>query len=156
MENSVRPSKVAEPSEIYFYTYKNQLAMKPTTGVLYVDSEQHNLNAFRAYFREFKEYTIHLFRTGIDAVFALHTEKIDLIIADQPRPEVTGFEFVSAVRFKGSPPPIIVLTVHPDTSVLDLALQEGSLFRYLEKPVNFEKLHAVMNEAKVQMLNRAM
>ncbi len=97
--------------------------MKQTTGVLYVDSEQHNLNAFRAYFREFKEYNIHLFRTGIDAVFALHTEKIDIIIADQPRPEVTGFEFASAARFNDSPPIIIALTVHRDTQVLEMAFK---------------------------------
>ena len=128
--------------------------MKHTTGVLYVDSEQHNLNAFRAYFREFKEYNIHLFRTGIDAVFALHTEKIDIIIADQPRPEVTGFEFVSAARFNDSPPIIIVLTVHRDTQVLDLALEQGTLFRYFPKPVNFQELHFALIDAKLILINR--
>ncbi|MCR6639848.1 MAG: response regulator [Sporocytophaga sp.] len=128
--------------------------MKHTTGLLYVDSEQHNLNAFRAYFREFKEYNMHLFRTGIDALFALHTEKIDIIIADQTRPEVTGFEFVSAARFKDSPPLIIALTVHPDTSTLDLAMEQGTLFRYFGKPVDFQELHLALIDAKLTMINR--
>ena len=128
--------------------------MKHTTGLLYVDSEQHNLNAFRAYFREFKEYNIHLFKSGIDALFALHTEKIDIIIADQPRPEVTGFEFVSAARFNNSPPLIIALTVHPDTTALDLAMEQGTLFRYFGKPVDFQELHMALTDAKLTLINR--
>lgn len=126
----------------------NQLIMKNITQVLYLDSEQHNLNAFRAHFRQYKEYKLHLFRTGVEAVFALHTEKIDIIITDQPRPDITGFEFVKVAGLKDPLPVIIALTVHRDTQVLDLALKDGALFRYFEKPVSFQLLLKALEEAK--------
>lgn len=123
--------------------------------ILYVDDEPFNLNAFLAHFRRNKNYKIHTCLSGEEGLQILNTNQIDIIIADQRMPNMTGVEFLSEA-FKRNPEPMrIVVTAHRDNSTLEIALKEGKIFTYHDKPWDLEDLEKSIEGAyKVYQLQK--
>ncbi|MBV9986136.1 MAG: response regulator, partial [Chitinophagaceae bacterium] len=71
--------------------------------VLYVDDETNNLLAFQAGFRRF--YEIYTASTVGEGLNILNEHDINVILADQRMPKVTGVEFFGIVR-KAHPNPM--------------------------------------------------
>lgn len=110
--------------------------------ILYLDDEQHNLDAFKATFRRmFEVYT------AIDAEAAfkiLESVEIHIILADQKMPRVSGIEFFTKVVDLYPDPLRILITAYTQSQTLIDAVNQGQIFRYLTKPWDPEVLRNVI------------
>lgn len=116
-------------------------------NILYVDDEKNNLIAFKAYFRKHERYRLFLCGSGEEGLKILEESPIHVIIADQKMPNMTGVEFL-AEAVKNHPEPVrIVVTAHRDLTPLEVAFQEGKIFRYHDKPWNLDDVEASIEDA---------
>ncbi|MEL7536127.1 MAG: response regulator [Pseudomonadota bacterium] len=100
--------------------------------ILFVDDEQRVLNSMRALFR--REYEVFLTTRGSEAVQMLKEKSIDVIVADQRMPEMTGVEVLGEGK-KVSPNTVrILLTGYADLDAIEGSINVGEVFRFLSKP----------------------
>lgn len=127
-----------------------RLADKPR--LLFVDDERRVLNSMRAMFR--RDYELFLTTRGDEALKIIDEQAIDVLVADQRMPVMTGVELLSAAR-KRSPGTVrILLTGYSDPDAIEGARTEGQVFRFLNKPCPAEELRAIIAEA-VQLSREA-
>jgi two-component system response regulator HupR/HoxA len=100
--------------------------------LLLVDDEQANLQKLQRTFMG--QYTVHLARSGEEALKILQEAPIDAIITDQKMPNMTGIEFLELSQ-KAYPNLVrIVLTGFTDVEDLIAAINTGKVHRYITKP----------------------
>ncbi len=100
--------------------------------ILFVDDEKRVLNSMRGLFR--RDYELFLTSEGAEAVRIAAENEIDVIVADQRMPGMTGIEVLGAVK-KASPRTVrILLTGYADPSAVEGSINIGEVFRFLSKP----------------------
>ncbi len=116
--------------------------------VLYVDDETNNLLAFQAGFR--RHYEIFTATTVAEGLGILNDNDIQVVIADQRMPKITGVEFFGIVR-KAHPNPMrILMTGYSDIEAIVDAINTGEIFRYIKKPWDEVELqNAIQNAYEV-------
>lgn len=122
--------------------------------ILYIDDEEHNLQAFRATFR--RKYEVH---TAISAeaaenVLEQHSD-IRVIVSDQRMPGVTGVEFFKSIKTTYPDAIRILLTGYTDIEALSDAINEGDIYRYVTKPWNELELNNCIINSLDRYNNRA-
>jgi len=106
--------------------------MKAKARILFVDDEKRVLNAMRGLFR--REYELFLANSGADAIAIANDNDIDVIVADQRMPGMTGIEVLAQMK-KCSPRTVrILLTGYADPEAIQGSINEGEVFRFLSKP----------------------
>lgn len=117
-----------------------------TRTLLLVDDEQNIVSALKRLVRK-DGYEIHTANSGAEALEILAKHAVDVIISDQRMPNMTGVEFLSKVKELYPDTIRLMLSGYTElTSVTD-AINEGSVFRFLTKPWDDEKLRATVKEA---------
>ena len=110
--------------------------MRPNTNnkarVLFVDDERRVLNSMRGMFR--RDFDLFLTTEGATAVKIAAENPIDVIVADQRMPGMSGIEVLGKVR-ELSPDTIrILLTGYADPTAVEGSINVGEVFRFLGKP----------------------
>lgn len=106
--------------------------MSNRASVLFVDDEKRVLNSMRGMFR--REFDLFLTTDGAAAVKIAANNPIDVIVADQRMPGLSGIEVLGQVK-KLSPNTIrILLTGYADPSAVEGSINVGEVFRFLGKP----------------------
>ena len=106
--------------------------MSQKARVLFVDDEERVLNSLRGMFR--RKFDLFLTTEGSAAVKIAAENPIDVIVADQRMPGMTGIEVLGKVR-ELSPGTIrILLTGYANPSAVEGSINVGEVFRYLCKP----------------------
>jgi len=82
---------------------------------------------------------------GVEALLALGTKEIDLVITDLQMPDIHGLELISVLRDR-SPRPTIVVVSGTGPDQLAIAKAVGAQFT-LNKPVYAEQLTAIVEQA---------
>ncbi|MEO0997834.1 MAG: response regulator, partial [Pseudomonadota bacterium] len=100
--------------------------------ILFVDDEQRVLNSMRALFR--REYEVHMTTQGAEALQMLKDNDIDVIVADQRMPGMTGVEVLGAVKEISPRTVRILLTGYADLDAIEGSINIGEVFRFLSKP----------------------
>lgn len=114
-------------------------------NILYVDDEIHNLNAFKAGFRtRFNIFTAECAGKGREI---LEKELIHVILADQRMPGTTGIEFLASVITEFPDPIRILLTGYADIDDVIAAINEGQVYKYIQKPWTEEDLRIDIEKA---------
>ncbi|MFM9021777.1 MAG: hybrid sensor histidine kinase/response regulator [Sediminibacterium sp.] len=103
-----------------------------TIRVLYVDDELNNLLSFQAAFR--RHFEIFIATTASEGLQILEQNEVEVIIADQRMPKMTGVEFFNIVLDKYPEPIRILLTGYADINALEDAINKGEIWRYIKKP----------------------
>ena len=88
---------------------------KAKTGkpsVLFVDDEKRVLNSMRAMFR--RDYNLFLTTRGDEALKIIDENDIDVVVADQRMPMMTGVEVLTAVKSSSPDTVRILLTGYAD------------------------------------------
>ncbi|NVK27194.1 MAG: hybrid sensor histidine kinase/response regulator [Flavobacteriia bacterium] len=114
--------------------------------VLYVDDEQNNLNSFKANFR--REYVVHTAISAKEGMEVLAKEPIEIIVADQRMPGMTGVEFFESVVDDYPDCIRILLTGYADIEAVINAINKGQIYKFISKPWNEETLRVAINNAK--------
>jgi response regulator RpfG family c-di-GMP phosphodiesterase len=117
----------------------------PTSNihVLYIDHERHNLNSFTAMFRRsFNVFTASSLK-GAETICIdnqIHVVIIDQYILTKSHTKLLFFaiKYIHQTR--------ILLTGFADMDYLEIAVQNGQIFRYYQKPWNEIKLRHAIEE----------
>ncbi|GAB4192205.1 MAG: response regulator [Wenzhouxiangellaceae bacterium] len=120
--------------------------MQPT--VLFIDDEPRILRAMQRLLRPYCNVLIA--DNGLDALEIISVETVHVIVCDQRMPNMNGVEVLTEAR-KLSPRTIrILLTGYSDMDDAVAALNDGHIYRYLNKPWTNEVLiETVMDATKL-------
>lgn len=130
----------------------------PSVKVLYIDDEEHNLQAFKANFR--RQYEIYTALSAAEGLKILQNIDVNVIIADQKMPETTGVQFFKSIKDTFPDPIRILLTGYTDIEALADAINHGDVYRYITKPWSDLELHNSIKNAydayknKIELRNK--
>ncbi len=113
--------------------------------ILFVDDEKRVLNSMRALFR--RDYELHLTTLGSEAIRIAEEHAVDVIIADQRMPEMSGVEVLGAVKERSPATVRILLTGYADLDAIEGSINIGEVFRFLSKPCPPQELRETLAEA---------
>lgn len=126
----------------------------PQATVLFVDDEPRILTTMRMLFRG--RYHLLFANSGSEALDILAKNDVDVIVSDQRMPEMTGIEFLRRVRDSKYPAMRILLTGYSDLKAIVASINEGEIFRFIQKPWNNERfLNTVEQAAQAAAASRA-
>jgi len=116
----------------------------PKAKILFVDDEERIVRLLTMIFRGI--YTVFTATSGTAALEIINKEHIHVIVSDQRMPEMTGIQLLAEVR-KVSPTTIrLLLTGYSDLVAIIGAVNEGEVYRFLNKPWDQTELKATIAE----------
>lgn len=132
---------------------------EPRSTILIVDDEPEILASLRRQLRN-ESFNLELTESPFHALERVESGAIDLIIADIDMPGMSGLELVARVR--ASRPDVIRILLTGDASLSSAveAINEGEVYRYLQKPWDRKELvqvihHALARQRELRVLARA-
>lgn len=114
--------------------------------LLLVDDETNILMSLKRLLRR-DGYEIITANSGQEGLAILENRNIDVIVSDQRMPNMTGVEFLGHVKKKYPDTIRIVLSGYTELNSVTDAINEGSIFRFLTKPWDDDKLREYIQEA---------
>ena len=120
-----------------------------TNKILLVDDEPNVLEGFKRHLR--KSHDIELAVGGEAALLSLKEKgPFAVVVSDMQMPEMSGVELLSKVREIREQTVRIMLTGNADQRTAVDAVNEGNIFRFLNKPCPPEQLAQVLDAALEQ------
>ncbi len=105
---------------------------KDRIRVLYLDDEDNNLQAFKAGFR--RNFEIYTVNNAADAFRILDEIEIQIALADQRMPKMSGVEFFEKVHEKHPDVIRILITAYTNSQTIIDAVNKGRIDQYVVKP----------------------
>lgn len=121
------------------------MAKEVIINVLYVDVEEHNLQAFKATFR--KSFNVFTANSVNEAEVVLANNDIHVLITDQRMPVKSGTELLAETTKKYPDQIRILLTAFADINCMYDAVKKGHVYRILKKPWNQTAFYESIEEA---------
>lgn len=122
--------------------------MQPT--VLFIDDEPRILRAMQRLLRPHSKVLVA--ESGLEALELLCLERVDVIVCDQRMPGMSGTEVLTEARRLSPRSMRILLTGYADLDAAMGALNQGHIYRYLNKPWTNEALiETVLEAARIAM-----
>ena len=113
--------------------------------ILFVDDEKRVLKSMRGLFR--REFELFLTTEGADAVRITSENAIDVVVADQRMPGMSGTEVLGKVKELSPNTVRILLTGYADPDAVEGSINVGEVFRFLSKPCSPKVLRDTLNLA---------
>jgi eukaryotic-like serine/threonine-protein kinase len=113
--------------------------------VLFVDDEERVLNALRSIFKNI--YDIETASNGADALEILRSTHVHLLVSDQRMPGMLGVEVLRQAREIAPSTVRILLTGYSDLAAIVGSVNEGEVYRFVNKPWNQGDLQQIVAEA---------
>lgn len=114
--------------------------------ILFVDDDENVLAAVQAALRR-EPYEILTATSGPEGLRLLAEQRVDLVVADERMPGMSGSEFVALVRRRYPETVRLILTGSGDLDSAMRAINEGQVYRYLTKPFNTVSMAATLRQA---------
>lgn len=128
------------------------VAPQRTGGVLLVDDEQLNLTVLRSFLEE--TWTIYEAGSGAEALAIAEQTPLDVVVADQRMPGMTGVELLEELRRRKPEIAGIVLTGYSDMQALESAINRANVFRFLRKPWDPAGIRQAIEQASAGVAQR--
>ncbi|WP_327705247.1 response regulator [Streptomyces decoyicus] len=110
--------------------------------VLVVDDDVHVAKINAAYVAKVEGFRVScLAHSATEALAALETHPVDLILLDHYLPDRTGLQLVGDLRRRGLLTDVIMVTAARDIATVQAAMRHGAL-QYLVKPFTFAGLRS--------------
>jgi response regulator RpfG family c-di-GMP phosphodiesterase len=117
--------------------------------ILMVDDDRNLLDSFRRQFR--KKVNLRTATSGADGVQAVQDGgPFAVVISDMQMPNMNGIEFLSKVRTISPNTVRIMLTGNANLDVAIDAVNDGNIFRFLNKPVDADQLYKTITDSVKQ------
>jgi len=123
----------------------NETATATKATILFVDDEPRILTSMRMLFRG--KYNALFATSGQEALARLKQEQVDVIVSDQRMPNMTGIELFREVRKFNDKSMRILLTGYSDLNAIISSINEGEIFRFVNKPWNNDELKETVAQA---------
>ena len=116
---------------------------KPTEKVLLVDDDRNLLDSFTRQFQ--KRINLVTAASGEDAIQAVTYEgPFAVVISDMQMPNMDGLEFLVKVRMISQDTVRVMLTGNANLDIAISAINDGNIYRFLQKPVPIGVLFETM------------
>lgn len=115
--------------------------------ILFVDDEEHILSALRRVLSREDRYHLFFLADASAAVEFVCTEDIDIVVTDHIMPRMSGVDLLAAVRQRAPQALRMLMTGSPDRDIAVRAINEGGIYRLIDKPWGNEALKQVLNDA---------
>lgn len=116
---------------------------KPT--LLLVDDEERVLRSLRMLFRG--EFNVLTTIDGREAVNMARNQRVHVVVSDQRMPLMPGVEVLRQVRMVSPHTMRMLLTGYADLAAVVGSVNDGEIFRFLQKPWDAEHIRASVREA---------
>lgn len=102
------------------------------TTVLFVDDEERILRSLRMLFRG--RHEILATTSGAEALRIVRSRPVHAIVSDQRMPEMLGVDLLRQVRQASPSTMRLLLTGYSDQQAIVASVNDGEIFRFIEKP----------------------
>ncbi|HEY7884958.1 MAG TPA: response regulator [Cellvibrionaceae bacterium] len=122
--------------------------MNNTTGkpvLLFIDDETRILRTMEMAFK--RDYKVLTTTDGREALEMLTQHEVDVIISDQRMPLITGVEVLREARRIAPAAVRILLTGYAELASIVGSINDGEIFRYVQKPWHLNELRETLDEA---------
>jgi DNA-binding NtrC family response regulator len=116
--------------------------MSAKAKVLFVDDEERVVNLLRMVFRA--DYEVFTAISGSDALQLIDKHVIDVIVSDQRMPQMMGIDLLKEVRKRSPGTMRILLTGYSDLAAIVGSVNDGEVFRFMNKPWDHEEIKQIM------------
>jgi len=113
--------------------------------VLFVDDEPRVTSALKAIFR--REYKVLIANSGAEALLVLEQAKVDVVVSDQRMPNMLGNELLAKISQLYPQTMRILLTGFMDKQAIIDSINEGEVYRFINKPWDNQEMREVVHEA---------
>ncbi|MEO0442559.1 MAG: response regulator [Pseudomonadota bacterium] len=113
--------------------------------LLFVDDEKRILTALRSTFR--RKYDVYTANGATEALSILENTKIDVIVSDQRMPGMLGNELLAQVHKHHPNTMRLLLTGFMDKEAIINTINEGEIYRFINKPWKSEEIQKIIAEA---------
>ena len=114
--------------------------------ILIVDDEENVLISLKRVFRK-ENYEIYTAHNGFQGIELLEKQNFSLILSDYKMPELNGIEFLKLASEKSPDTIRMILTGYADVDVVISAINEGKVYKFIEKPWKKEDLKVEIKKA---------
>jgi DNA-binding NtrC family response regulator len=119
--------------------------MSTKPKILFLDDEERIVNLLRIMFRSTHE--VLTATNGHEALKLIAQHQVHVVISDQRMPEMTGIEFLSQVRERSPGTMRILLTGYSDLTAIVGSVNDGEVFRFINKPWDQDEIKAIVADA---------
>ncbi|MBW2500730.1 MAG: response regulator [Deltaproteobacteria bacterium] len=120
--------------------------MQQEHTVLFVDDEVNILKALQRLLRS-EPFEVLVASDPTEAFQLVERAQPQVIVSDQRMPEMTGVDFLAAVRDRHNDVVRMMLTGYTDMTIAVEAINRGEIYRLITKPWNDEELKATLRQA---------
>jgi DNA-binding NtrC family response regulator len=117
----------------------------PLPRVLFVDDEERILRSLRMLFRGRCEFLATT--SGREALEWVRQRPVHVVVSDQRMPEMAGVEVLRKVAAISPATMRILLTGYADIDAVTAAVNDGEIYRFIEKPWMARQLIATVEQA---------
>lgn len=118
---------------------------KSTSKVLCVDDEPSIVRSLQWLLQ--KQFQVFTATSGAEALELVKQHDFDVVISDQRMPMMSGAEFLREVRRLSPRTMRILLTGYSDMQSIVSSVNDGEVFRFINKPWNISELPKVVGQA---------
>ena len=120
-------------------------AESPKARILFVDDEERILNALKSIFRN--KYHVFTATSGDQAFEFLKRFRVHLVVSDQRMPGMPGVELLRHAKELSPTTVRILLTGYSDLASIVGSINEGEVYRFINKPWNNQDIQAIVGDA---------
>jgi response regulator RpfG family c-di-GMP phosphodiesterase len=113
--------------------------------ILFVDDEERILRSLRMLCRS--HHDVLITTSGHEALEIVRARPVHVIVSDQRMPEVSGVELLRRVRDASPQTMRLLLTGYADLQAIVASVNDGEIFRFVEKPWQPQYLLGVVGQA---------
>jgi len=113
--------------------------------LLFVDDEERILRSLKMMFAA--HYRVLTTTSGLDALEILRREKVHVLVSDQRMPIMSGIDLLRQARAVSPNTLRLLLTGYSDMEAIIGSINEGEVFRYINKPWKADELRQTIEEA---------
>ena len=113
--------------------------------LLFVDDEERILTALRSVFRA--NYNVFTAGSGAEAMEFVKRFRPHVVVSDQRMPEMNGVEFLRQVKDVSPQAIRILLTGYSDLASIVGSINDGEVFRFINKPWDNTDIQKIIEEA---------
>jgi len=125
--------------------------------LLCIDDDEATLRALQRLLHG-EEYRVLVAKTVSEAFAFLSQETIQVVMADQRMPDITGSELLQQIKEKYPTILRVILSGYADVSAILESINEGEVYRFLSKPWDSNALKVMLRQSfehyELQQLNR--
>lgn len=119
------------------------MSVKPT--LLLVDDEERILRSLAMLFRQ--QYELRVTTDPMQALQIASQQHVDVVISDQKMPQMRGAELLRRIRAVSPNTMRLLLTGYSELDAILASVNEGEIFRFINKPWNAQELRDTVAQA---------